>query len=315
MTQSTQERSLAERLRRRIEIEDYFARARRTYRKSPLKLWWDRCVEPRVLKIGLQASGLYARGVKNALNPVIRKVRLDCHRLPAAFEGFTILHLSDFHIDGNPRLSDRLVSAIRELTPDLCVFTGDYRFDTRGPSDRVYAPMRSIVSSISSKHGVFGILGNHDAAEIAFALEEMGVRMLVNEAVEIFNGSASLSLAGVDDPFDYRCDDLPGALSSVPPGAFQILLAHTPDLYKDAAERGVDVYLCGHTHAGQICFPLIGAVHLNSKSPRSYTYGHWTHEQMHGYTTSGVGCSGLPVRFNCPPEIVLIELRSALSGV
>jgi uncharacterized protein len=314
ITQLTQERSLAERLERRIEIEKFFARARRTYRKSRFKLWREHRVVPPLLKLTLQAAGLYARGVKNALHPAIRRLRLDCDRLPAALNGFTILHLSDFHIDGNRALPERLVSAILGLTPDLCVLTGDYRFDTRGSSHEVYEPMQSIISSISSKHGVFGILGNHDVAEIAFGLEEMGVRMLVNEAVEVCDRGASFWLVGIDDPFDYRCDDLPAAFSAVPRDAFKILLAHTPDLYRDAAERAVDVYLCGHTHAGQIRFPLIGALDHNSNSPRSYAYGHWIHKQMHGYTTSGVGCSGLPVRFNCPPEIALIELRSRAAG-
>ena len=315
MSPSIQERSLGDRLKRRIEIESSFARTGRTYRKSCLELWCDRHVVPRLLKVALQATGLYARGVKNALAPVVRTLCLDFDNLPAAFNGFQILHLSDFHIDRSSALADRLVSAISGLRPDLCVLTGDYRFETQGPSHGVYPPMRAIVSSISSKHGVFGILGNHDAAEIAFALEEMGVRLLVNEAVRVENGSSSLWLAGVDDPFDYRCDDLPGALSVVPSEAFKILLAHTPDLYEEAAGRAVDLYLCGHTHAGQIRFPLIGAVHRNSKAPRTYAYGHWTRKQMHGYTTSGVGCSGLSVRFNCPPEVALIELRKTESSL
>jgi uncharacterized protein len=311
MTPSIEERSLADRVKSRVEVENSFACTGRTYRKSRFELWRDSHVIPRLLKIGLNATGLYARGVKNALAPVVRTLCLDFDNLPAAFNGFQILHLSDFHIDGNSALADRLVSAIRGLKPDLCVFTGDYRFESRGPSDGVYPLMRSIICSITSKHGVFGILGNHDAAEIAFALEDMGVRMLVNEAVAIGKGSTPLWLAGVDDPFDYRCDDLPGALSPVPPQGFKILLAHTPDLYEEAANRAVDLYLCGHTHAGQIRFPLIGALHHNSKTPRTYAYGHWKRKQMHGYTTAGVGCSALPVRFNCSPEVALIELRSS----
>ncbi|MGI9070595.1 MAG: metallophosphoesterase [Bryobacteraceae bacterium] len=312
MTHSIEERSLADRVTRRIEVENSFARTGRTYRKNRFELWRDSHVIPRLLKIGLQATGLYARGVKNALAPVVRTLYFDFDNLPAAFHGFQILHLSDFHIDRHNALADRVVSVIRGLKPDLCVFTGDYRFESRGPSDGVYPPMRSIVSSISSKHGVFGILGNHDAAEIAFALEEMGVRMLVNEAVAIGKGSASLWLAGVDDPFDYRCDDLPGALSAVPLQGFKILLAHTPDLYEEAATRAVDLYLCGHTHAGQIRFPLIGPLHRNSKTPRACAYGCWRRKQMHGYTTAGVGCSGLAVRFNCSPEVALIELRRGI---
>jgi predicted MPP superfamily phosphohydrolase len=273
-------------------------------------LWAERTITPALLKAGLHATGLYARGLNNALSLVVRTLRVTFPGLPSALEGFQILHLSDFHIDGNEPLTARSVATLERLEPDLCVFTGDYRFDMVGACDAVYPQMRAIISSISAKYGIFGILGNHDAAEIACALEELGVRMLVNEGVEVRERGASLWLAGIDDPFDYRCDDLPASLAAAPSDAFKILLAHTPDLYIEAADRGVDLYLCGHTHAGQIRFPWIGSLRHNSYAPREYSYGHWTRKQMHGYTTSGLGCSSLPVRFNCPPEIVLIELSA-----
>lgn len=300
--------ALAQLLERRLEVEDYFERSRRTYRKGRARLWLDRVMQPFTLKLGLQATGLYKRGMRNALKPAVRTLRISFAGLPAAFDGFQILHLSDFHIDGNEALADSLAPVLARLEPDLCVFTGDYRFDNIGSSERVYPAMRRIISSISSKHGIVGILGNHDVAEIAYALEEMGVRMLVNEAVEVHERGESLWIAGVDDPFDYRCDDLPAALAGIPADAFKILLAHSPERYREAAECGVDIYLCGHTHAGQIRLPWIGSLKHNSEVPRAYSFGPWTHKQMHGYTTAGVGCSSLPVRFNCPPEIVLIEL-------
>lgn len=305
-----EERPLAERLEPRIQVEKLFAQTGRTYRLGRSTIWYKRRVEPRVLKFGLQACGLYERGVKNALDPVVRTLQLRFANLPPAFDGFRILHLSDFHIDGNEALAERLVSGLSGLRPDLCVFTGDYRFDVRGPCAGVYPPMRSIISSISSRHGILGILGNHDAAEIAFGLEEQGVRMLVNDAVEIRQRNASLWLAGIDDPFDYRCDDLEAALAKVPPQAFKVLLAHTPDRYEQAADAGVDLYLCGHTHAGQIRVPLLGSLKHNSKSPREYSFGRWSYGQMQAYTTAGVGCSALRVRYNCPPELVLIELAA-----
>jgi predicted MPP superfamily phosphohydrolase len=310
MNRCLEERSLAERLEPRIQVEKRFAETGRTYRRGRLNIWYKRRVEPRILKFGLQATGVYQRGVRNALAPIIRTLQLRFPDLPPAFDGFRILHLSDFHIDGNEALAQRLISRLSGLRPDVCVLTGDYRFDIRGPCAGVYAPMRSIVSSISSQHGILGVLGNHDAAEIAFALEGMGVRMLVNEAVEIRQRSESLWLAGIDDPFDYRCDDLGAALAEVPSKAFKILLAHTPDRYEQAAGAGVHLYLCGHTHAGQIRFPLLGSIKHNSKSPREYSFGHWTHGQMQGYTTAGVGCSALRVRYHCPPELVMIELAA-----
>jgi uncharacterized protein len=309
MNKCLEERSLAERLEPRIQVEKLFARTGRTYRRGRLHNWYKRRVEPEILKFGLQACGLYGRGVKNALEPIIRTLHLRFPDLPPAFDGFRILHLSDFHIDGNEALARVLISCLHGLRPDVCVLTGDYRFDVQGPCGSVYPPMRGILSSISSRHGILGILGNHDAAEIAFALEDMGVRMLVNEAVEIRERNESLWLAGIDDPFDYRCDDLEAALANLPAAAFKILLAHTPDRYKQAAGAGVHLYLCGHTHAGQIRVPFLGSIKHNSKSPRAYSYGHWTYRQMQAYTTAGVGCSALHVRYHCPPELVMIELN------
>lgn len=310
MTNTLEERSLAERLKLRIEREREFARTGRKLRNKSWLFRHEKVWMRPLIKFGLQASGLYRRGVENALRPVIRHLRLTFDQLPSAFEGYTLLHLSDFHIDGVPDLVAPLGQLLRDLTPDLCVITGDYRFDDEGTCEHVYSLMRKVLGNISARDGVFGILGNHDAAEIAFALDKMGLRMLINAAVEIRRGSQSIWLAGVDDPFDYQCDDLPGALQNIPANAFKILLAHTPELYEPAAQRGIDLYLSGHTHAGQIRFPLVGSIRNNADCPSAYAYGHWRHKEMHGYTSAGVGCSGLPVRFNCPPEVTLIRLSS-----
>src|SRR5438128_9232780 len=86
---------------------------------------------------------------------------------------------------------------------------------------------------------------------------------------------------------------------------------HTPEMFGAAAEAGIDLYLTGHTHAGQICLPWLGPLVSHATCPRQYTYGHWQHGRMQGYTTAGAGCSLLPVRFHCPPEICVIELASA----
>jgi predicted MPP superfamily phosphohydrolase len=112
----------------------------------------------------------------------------------------------------------------------------------------------------------------------------------------------------VDDPHFYGCDDLQDAMRPVPGQGFKLLLSHTPEMYREAADAGIALYLSGHTHAGQIRFPGIGAVAQLADCPRAYASGHWRHAAMQGYTTAGVGCSLLPVRLNCPPEIVVIEL-------
>ena len=305
-----EESSLADRLAPRIAIEQEFARLGHTYRHGRLHRAIENHFARPALKLALQCAGLYGRGVGNALRPVIRELCLWFPNLPSTFDGFRILQISDLHIDGTDGLAEALSCVLSTIESDVCVLTGDYRFEDRGPCDAVYPLMRMIVSSISAKHGIFGILGNHDPAEIAFFLEENGVRMLVNESAGIGCGEDKpLTLIGVDDPFDYRCDDLPGALAGVPENAFKVLLAHAPELYEPAAQSGIDLYLSGHTHAGQIRFPVIGSLHHNARCPRSYAFGHWMHRGMQGYTTAGAGCSSLPVRFNCPPEIALIELR------
>ena len=79
-------------------------------------------------------------------------------------------------------------------------------------------------------------------------------------------------------------------------------------MFEEAATAGIRLYLCGHTHAGQIRVPAIGGILTNADCPTSYTQGVWQRGRMLGYTSAGVGCSLLPVRYNCPPEIALIEL-------
>ena len=113
----------------------------------------------------------------------------------------------------------------------------------------------------------------------------------------------------MDDSFDYRCADLARATRAISNDGFRTLLAHSPELYREGANRGVNLYLCGHTHAGQIRLPLVGAVKKNTPIPRGLIQGQWAHGSMQGYTSWGVGCSTLPVRYHCPPEVAVIRLR------
>ena len=303
-------RSLDELLSRRVAVEKHFADLGHTYRHGRFYRRFEHYVTRPALKLGLQLSGLYSRGVANAISPIVRTIKLSFPDLVPELAGLRILHLSDFHIEGTKGLSKALVPILSKLEPDICVMTGDFRFEDSGPCEPLYPLMQQVIGSIGAPLGIFGILGNHDTSEIAYRLEEMGVRMLINESVEINIEGAPLWLVGVDDPFDYRCDDLAGAMAGVPRDSFRVLLAHAPELYEEAAASGIDLYLSGHTHAGQIRLPGIGSIRHNARCPRAYTFGHWEHGAMQGYTSAGVGCSSLPVRFGCPPEIVMIELAT-----
>lgn len=291
--------------------EAEFARTGRSLRKKSWVFRHERIWLRPILKAGLTLAGLYGRGVRNALSPVIRRITLEYPHLPPAFDGYTVLHVSDLHIDGLPELVDTLGPILAGMHPDLCLVTGDYRFEDHGSCDAVYPLMRRLRSKIRSRDGVFAILGNHDVSPIAHELDAMGYRMLINEAVEISRGSESIWVAGLDDPFDYRCDDLPGAFAEVPHDAFKLLMVHTPELYRDAAAANTALYLCGHTHAGQIQLPYFGCIRHNCPCPKELAYGLWREGEMYGYTSPGLGCSALPVRYNCPPELIVFELRRA----
>ncbi len=269
-----------------------------------------------VLKWSLKSLGLYESGLNAAREPVVRSICFEFDSLPAAFHGFRILHLSDLHIDGVHGLAERTAEIVATLPVDVCVMTGDYRFEIFGTCADVYPRMELILRAIRSRHGVLGILGNHDPAEVALELTQMGVQMLINDAAAVHSGGSNLWIAGVDDPHHYGCNDLDAALSGVPSDGFKVLLAHTPEMYQEAHQAGIDLYLCGHTHGGQIRLPKLfrgsWAPMRNAACPAEYTYGSWRHGGLRGYTTAGVGASLLPVRYNCPAEIVVIELRRTL---
>lgn len=308
--------NLSARFARRQAIEAGHHKGKRAHGRGDFFLLHDDVVRP-VLKWSLQALGLYQAGLRAARQPVVRSLCFEFSSLPSALHGFRILHLSDLHIDGVPGLAESTAEIVSTLPVDVCVMTGDYRFEIFGSCDRVYPRMRLIVEAVRSRHGVLGILGNHDVAEIAIELQKMGVHMLINDAAELRSDESGLWIAGVDDPHYYGCDDLTGALSDVPKDAFKVLLAHTPEMYQEADAAGIHLYLCGHTHAGQIRLPkpfrgAWAAPFQNADCPREYAYGAWSHGALQGYTSAGVGASLLPVRYNCPSEVVVIELRRSV---
>ena len=272
--QTARSRDLENLLLRRREVEAAFRIGRGYNAHSDCLLLRDHIAAP-ILRLALRTMGLYSRGTRNALQPVVRHLRLEFEGLPESFHGFRLLHLADLHIDGIDGLAEVVAERVAALPVDLCVMTGDYRFEVGGPCDAVYPRLATVLSSVRARYGVVAILGNHDEAEIAVELENLGVRTLINEAVEIARGGARLWIIGVDDPHHYGCDDLEGALQDVPENAFKVALAHSPEMYEQAAAAGIRLYLCGHTHAGQIRLPWIGATLVNADSPRAYTHSQW----------------------------------------
>jgi hypothetical protein len=257
--------------------------------------------------------GRYKQGVANALKVELTEQEIVCPALPEPFAGYTILLLTDLHLDGLPGLVDRILARLEGRSFDLCLIGGDIRMKTYGPIAPSLRELRRLLPHIKTKHGIFGVLGNHDCIEMVPDFEEAGMLMLVNDAARIELEGENLWLVGIDDPNYYKTHDLEKAFSTVPPEAFSILLAHSPEAYQEAAAQNADLYLCGHTHGGQICLGSGTPIYTNSRAPRFTAKGHWHYQGMQGFTSRGVGASGAPLRFNCPGEIVILTLRTASS--
>jgi predicted MPP superfamily phosphohydrolase len=260
-----------------------------------------------VIRATLKLSGLYWRGCRNAERIVVRTNDVMSARLPPLFDGFTVLHISDTHADISELAMHRLVELVDGLTYDLCVWTGDFRGATFGPHDAALKWTAKIVEHL--KQPLYGVLGNHDTIRMLPGLEAMGIKMLQNECETIRRGEQAIHIAGIDDAHYFRVDNIEKAASSIPEAAFAILLSHTPEVYRQAAHAGFDLLLSGHTHGGQICLPGSIPLMLEAVLPRRMGAGAWQHGDMAGYTSVGAGCSVVPVRFNCPPEITLHRLR------
>jgi hypothetical protein len=169
--------------------------------------------------------------------------------------------------------------------------------------------LKRLMQCVQSRHGIFGVLGNHDCIEMLPDLEDAGIVMLVNDSWPIEQNGARIWLMGVDDPHYYRLHDAEKAAQQATQDEFSIILSHSPEAFIEAEEVKADLYLCGHTHGGQVCLASGTPIITNCRAPRFTAVGEWQYKTMHGYTSRGVAPSSIPIRFNCPGEISLVTLK------
>jgi hypothetical protein len=262
-----------------------------------------------VIRGSLRLVLMLGRGRRNARRIVLRRNRIPVPGLPRAFGNYRILQISDLHLDMAADFPHVLIEAVRQVDYELCVLTGDYRAETFGPYTAALDALRQLRTHL--RGDVYAILGNHDSLCMVPDMEDMGIQVLLNEQVPIERAGEVIHLAGIDDPHYYRADNLEKAADAIPDGAISVLLAHSPEIYRQAAHAEFNVMLCGHTHAGQICLPGGLPVLCNARCPREYCRGSWTYHGMAGYTSAGSGSCVVDVRINCPPEITLHQLQCA----
>jgi len=263
----------------------------------------------RALEAGLKITGLHGRGRRNAANTQVRRFDIALAGLPAAFDGYTILHMSDLHADGPLDLETSVATALDGVEVDLCALTGDYRYRLSGTYESVADPMARILQHVRARDGIYGVMGNHDLATMIKPLEAAGIRILLNDHTILRRGGDEIQLVGLDDVHAYQlAAEAEAALAGMPAG-FRILLQHSPELLDEAEAAEVSLYLTGHTHGGQICLPGGRPIMTNIRSQRRYASGLWQHGRMTGYTTAGVGVSVMPLRFFSKGEVAIITLR------
>jgi len=242
---------------------------------------------------------------------VIERQEIQLRRLPKDLDGFRIVHLSDFHYGPltNSKHLERAVEAANDLHPDLVALTGDYI-----SHDRAYAaPCAEVVGRLRARYGVYAVLGNHDhwtdAALIADLFRAEGIRVLINEGMRVDLSGESFWLAGVNDTM-VGLEDLSLSLAGSREDEMKLLLAHNPIILRRAARARVDLVLSGHTHGGQVT--LRAEKNRSGRPRRRLLRGLGRRGQTQIYVTRGLGTVVLPIRYGCPPEISLLELRSAL---
>lgn len=260
---------------------------------TPLGYWYVSDFEPRWL--------------------AVERITLRLPRLPKAFDGLTLAHLSDLHAGPipTPEISQSMVrqavNAALNLRTDLIVVTGDF-VRRKGAWENV---LEDLLKPLNAPRGMFGVRGNHDwwsgpdlVNEIA---RRVGIQMLNNSWAKLARNGEELYFVGLDSAYEGH-NNWAQTVNGLPENAIAIMLAHEPDMADVTAQDARFILqLSGHSHGGQVQLPLVKPNWI-PKLARKYPRGHYHIGGLQLYTNRGIGVVGVPVRFNCRPEVTHITL-------
>jgi hypothetical protein len=240
--------------------------------------------------------------------------------LPANTPPIRLLHLSDLHMERLTRRETHLMELIEQARPDLMIITGDYLNLSYVDEPIARAEVRKVLKKLHAPYGVYAILGSPpvDPRDTTPSLFDGldNIRLLRDEvAVLHFADGRTLSLLGLDCEHDLELDAdvFKKLVALAPPDSMRILLYHSPELMPVVQQYPVDLYLCGHTHGGQVRLPLYGAIITSSALGKQYEMGPYVEQNTTLYISRGIGLEGLSaprMRLLCPPEIILFNLSS-----
>lgn len=260
-------------------------------------------------KLAGDLSKVAKYAIDEATSLSLERVEITLPRLPKKLDGFKIIHLSDIHHSPFTSFEHiaRTVKIANRLRPDMFVLTGDYV----SHETSYIKPVADLMGELKSEFGTYACLGNHDHWTdpdlVVKSFRQAGVKMLVNEGIRFEANGASFWVAGVDDHMVGKTD-LPAALKGSFPDEMKLLLAHNPIIFRRSVRAGIDLTLSGHTHGGQV---RVRDAQKRLIRRRKLSNGLHHRKDSQIYITRGIGTVVLPVRYQCPPEITLLELRSA----
>jgi predicted MPP superfamily phosphohydrolase len=185
-----------------------------------------------------------------------------------------------------------------------------------GPHDPLDACIRQL-ARVKSDAGMFGCMGNHERYVRAeehteCAAARLGIHFLRRQARQLRFGGTVLNIAGSDfERLRNRTHYLDGMESLTQPGAVNLLLQHSPDVFPAAAAKGYNLLLAGHTHGGQVTVEILDQAINPARFFTPYVYGLYRKGSSAAYVTRGIGTIGIPTRIGAPPEISLLRLRKA----
>lgn len=249
----------------------------------------------------------------------ITRLDVQLPRLPRALDGLRLVQITDIHFGDftYEQHIQRVVDLVNAEKPDIFICTGDFitaaMFGNHPEvADKAW-PCAKVFQGVEATQGRFAVLGNHDyeshATTVAEALDFHGFVVLRNEATPVEASGGRLWLAGVDDVLS-RKHDLEKTLKHIPANECRIVAVHEPDYADTVAKKQVDFQISGHTHGGQIRFPVVGPLYL-PRLGQKYVMGMYRVGNLQLYTNRGVGVIHMPARLLCPPEIAVFTLRAA----
>ena len=248
----------------------------------------------------------------------VTRIEVKTSKLPPG-QRLRLVQISDLHVERITRRERELVVKVNALHADTILLTGDYLSFSYVGEARAMADARQILGGLMAKYNIYAVRGTHQVdsnAVLAALLDGLAIRWLRNEHVVVSHGGSRVAFAGASCTRD-RSIDVPAvqrAMDGIPAGVFSVLAYHTPELVPEAAAAGVDLYLAGHTHGGQIRAPFYGALLTNSDAGKQYEMGRYDVHDLTLYVSRGIGMEGRGApraRFLCPPEIVCVDVVGA----